>query len=520
MKIIQSKEQLQVKRTLPYFFYLLMLILLLTVGRMDAFADSPVITVTPRVSTASIGDTVTFDYSVTGVSQYRKISALISYYADEDLTEYGGAKSISISRLSGSFSYTVTAGYGVMGTVYLTDTLGQTTSADSSIVLISSFSAPDPVITVAPRVSTARIGDSVTFDYSITGLDSYQQLFALVSVYGDEELSQYSDAKSFSISSLSGSFSYTVTAGFGIVAEIYLKDLISNSFMQRSSIVRITDFSTPDPVITVTPRVMTAKIGDTVTFDYSVSGIDSYQDLFAFVSVYSNEGLTEDGGATYYSISGYSGSFSYLVTAGYGICGTVYVTDSIGVTHSVRSDVVRIESDPPPTPVLAVSPDTIKTISGETITFDYSILDIDSYRSLKAYIYLYPDENWSSPVLTTSVPLYGLVGSFIYRVSSGYGVYSELYLLADDDQEYTCESSVVQILPLPEFMLPDNLQRIETEVFHDVPVKSMYIPAGVTYIGPDAIPSGTFIFAEDNSYAANWAWRNNYQYYLLNGQLN
>ena len=357
----QVKRRDKDRRSLLYFSAFLMMILLMISGKAQASADTrPVITVTPRVSTAQVGDTVTFDYSVTGISQYQKIFALISYYADEDLSQYGGAKSVKISGLSGSFSYTVTAGYGVKATIYLTDTLGQSNSADSSVVRISSFTAPDPVITVTPRVSTARIGDTVTFDYSITGLDSYQQLFALVSVYGDEELSQYSDAKSYNITSLSGSFSYTVTAGFGIKAEIYLKDLISNSYTGESSIVRITNFSTPDPVITVTPRVSTGKVGDTVTFDYWVT-------------------------------------------------------------------------------------------------------DVDSYRNLIARIYLYRSENTSSPTLVRTVALSGLTGSFTYSVSSGAGVYAELILTDNAYEEYTCESSAVQILPLPEFTLPGGLMKIEEE---------------------------------------------------------
>jgi len=514
----QAKRCGKDRRSLLYFSTFLMMILLMLVGRAQASADTrPVITVTPRVSTAQVGDTVTFDYSVTGISQYQKISALISYYADEDLSQYGGAKSVKISGLSGSFSYTVTAGYGVKATIYLTDTLGQSNSADSSIVRISSFTAPDPVITVTPRVSTARIGDTVTFDYSITGLDSYQQLFALVSVYGDEELSQYSDAKSYTITSLSGSFSYTVTAGFGIKAEIYLKDLISNSYTAESSIVRVTNFSTPDPIITVTPRVSTAQVGDTVTFDYSVTGIDSYRDLFAFVTVYADEELSEEGSATSYSISGLQGSFSYEVTAGYGIYGTVYVTDSIGVTRFVRSSVVRIESDLPPVPVLNISAEVTRTIPGETVTFDYWVTDVNSYQNLKARIYLYRSENATSPALVRTVALSGLTGNFAYNVSSGAGVYAKLILTDSAYEEYTCESSVVQILPLPEFTLPGSLTKIEEEAFQNVSVDSVYIPANVTYIGTNAIPRGTIIFGDAGSYAISWAARNSYQYYVMNG---
>ena len=148
------------------------------------------------------------------------------------------------------------------------------------------------------------------------------------------------------------------------------------------------------------------------------------------------------------------------------------------------------------------------------MTFDYWVTDVDSYRNLKARIYLYRSENATSPALVRTVALSGLTGSFAYNVSSGDGVYAELILTDNAYDEYTCESSVVQTLPLPEFMLPGSLTKIEEEAFQNVSVDSVYIPASVTYIGTNAIPHGTFIFGDAGSYAISWAALNNYQYYV------
>ena len=71
-----------------YVAFIIILILLLSICKNESFADNqPTITITPRTETANIGDTVVFDYSITGLEEYRSITANVVVWTNKIYNE-------------------------------------------------------------------------------------------------------------------------------------------------------------------------------------------------------------------------------------------------------------------------------------------------------------------------------------------------------------------------------------------------------------------------------------------------
>jgi len=60
--------------------------------------------------------------------------------------------------------------------------------------------------------------------------------------------------------------------------------------------------------------------------------------------------------------------------------------------------------------------------------------------------------------------------------------------------------------------LPESLKTIGDNAFENTSLTSLNIPASVTSIGANAFPKGCLLHVERDSYAARWAYENNYRY--------
>ena len=84
-----------------------------------------------------------------------------------------------------------------------------------------------------------------------------------------------------------------------------------------------------EPVISVIPRMTSANIGDIVTFDYIITGIDEYEYLSADFEIQVSEGEWQMGGNDQIRLTKLQGSFEYEIKYGYAFCAKIDIHDSI-----------------------------------------------------------------------------------------------------------------------------------------------------------------------------------------------
>ena len=214
---------------------------------------------------------------------------------------------------------------------------------------IIGYEPSTPTITITPRTETANIGDTILFDYSITGLEEYSSISANVVVWTNKS---YSEAQIEGVQvegGLTGTISTKIKYGYGATVELYVDDVDGRTYSNSSKRVEIIGYepSTPavisGPVITITPHVEEAQIGETIAFDYSITGIDQCQYISAGIMVSTDESLRSwQGVPEFYDLKGTSGSFKYEAKFGYGIKATIDITDENGQHFHGESAIVKV----------------------------------------------------------------------------------------------------------------------------------------------------------------------------------
>ena len=183
--------------TKPLIFALVFCSLFMWESEISAVAVEPQITITPRSESAILGDAIVFDYSISGISEYENLYASFSIYKDEGLNN---------SQSSSNWNLYLSEVSGTIATINITDKDGQWYYKSSTKVRIIGYHPVEPQITITPRSESAILGDSVVFDYSISGISEYENLYASFSIYKDEGLnnSQSSSNWNLYLSEVSG----------------------------------------------------------------------------------------------------------------------------------------------------------------------------------------------------------------------------------------------------------------------------------------------------------------------------
>ena len=249
----------------------------------------------------------------------------------------------------------------------------------------SAFASNEPQVTISPRVETAHIGDTVYFDYEISGIDNnHIHIISFYYYYTDEELSVFQTTDGTELYDLSGTIPVDATYGYGIAVDISVTDSVG-VHSKKSSIVRIVEETSQIPQITITPRVETAHIGDTIYFDYEITGIDNYNYISKAYFYYTDEELTDFTGSVFPSMGGPgldfpSGSIAIDATHGYGIALQVSIDDSNDHFYSNTSSIVRIVQHPAfalPDSLERVETEAFSGISAKAIFIPSSVNSID-----------------------------------------------------------------------------------------------------------------------------------------------
>ena len=123
----------------------------------------------------------------------------------------------------------------------MTDANGQWFYVCSDEVNINDYVPRTPVITVVPRVTTANIGDIVTFDYSIAGIDEYSYLKAAMIIQTGEDEWQSAGTNDIRLTSLTGSFEFEIKYGYALYAQVSVTDTNGQWFYASSAEIPVTN---------------------------------------------------------------------------------------------------------------------------------------------------------------------------------------------------------------------------------------------------------------------------------------
>ena len=146
-----------------------------------------------------------------------------------------------MTSLSGSFEFEIKYGYAIYAQVNVTDANGQWFYVCSDEVNINDYVPRTPVITVVPRVTTANIGDIVTFDYSIAGIDEYSYLKAAMIIQTGEDEWQSAGTNDIRLTSLTGSFEFEIKYGYALYAQVSVTDTNGQWFYASSAEIPVTN---------------------------------------------------------------------------------------------------------------------------------------------------------------------------------------------------------------------------------------------------------------------------------------
>ena len=382
-------------------------------------------------------------------------------------------------------------------------------------------------ITITPRVNTANVGDTVWFDYSINNVEIYDNLSATLCVYTDEDMRNSQGSAHTTPEGLSGSFSFKVKYGYGVYAQISFTDSNGQHFHKNSAVITITDYNPAVPEITITPRVNTANVGDTVWFDYSINNVEIYDNLSATLCVYTDEDMRNSQGSAHTTPEGLSGSFSFKVKYGYGVYAQISFTDSNGQHFHKNSAIIEVTGYNPTNPTTDNNNTSIPDISiiprvnaaniGDTVWFDYSITNIEDYENIQASLSVFTNEEMTSMQSGTDKWLNSLSGSTSFQIKYGYGIQARISIQDSNGQWFNKNSTTVFISNTPVFCLPSYLQKIEAGAFEGIAAKNILIPESVREIDTHAFSPGVTIYAKENSFAATWAKNNGFDVVYISG---
>jgi uncharacterized repeat protein (TIGR01451 family) len=393
------------------------------------FHLGPAITVikTADLSTAEVGQTITYTYHVTntGSVYLNNISA-----SDDRL----GVIALSKTALTpnegtnGALTYTVVVGDlpgPLTNTVVVTGTplVGDDVNAtdDLSITLHSS---PSITVIKTADVSSAQVGQTITFTYRVTntGNVSLTNLSA-----SDDRLGAITLSKTTLIPNdgTSGTLTYTVVAG-DLPGPLINTVVVTGTPPVGDDVNATDDLSITlhrGPAITVikTADVSSAEVGQTITYTYRVTNTGSVN-LNNISASDDRLGAIALGKTTLTPNEGTSGTLTHTVVAGDlpgPLTNTVVVTGTPPVGDDVNdTDDLSITLHSSPAITVIKTADVNSAQVGQTITYTYRVTNTGDVNltNLSAF-----DDRLGAIVLgkTTLAPNEGTSGALTYTVVAG-----------------------------------------------------------------------------------------------------
>ena len=381
------------------------------------------------------------------------------------------------------------------------------------LLAFASFALADqPLVTITPVEDSVEIDDEIEFEYSILRFDDFELAEIGIGIFytGYMEDPVYADFDEESFCELyndTGSFLVPAEFGYGICVQIRLHDEAGKVYTSYSDIVTVDGYEPEAPQVLITPRTMSADIGDTVCFDYEVLDVFKFKSLKARIGIYTDPELRnyEESGSEFIDLEKtVNGKVEYKATTGYGIAANFQLTDMDGRTWSFLSETVAINHKD--VPQITVSTETTPARLGDTVTFTYTVTNAGGYRDPYALVDVFLTETLDE-YEARKVKLSALKGSFTHQVEKGYGIRAEVYVTDQDGNSFYAGSETVPVNNLTLF-LPEDLERIEDSAFAgDKAFDAVRIPAGVVYIAENAFGdrTGLIIYGEPGTEAEAFA---------------
>jgi len=335
----------------------------------DVDVINPAISIdkTPDSQQALAGDTVTFDITVTNTGDVNLDSVVVgdTQAPDCDGTvgplAVGASTTYSCSMVAGADDFTNTA--DVTGDDPLGNPVTDTDTADVDVI--------SPAITIekSPDSQQARAGDTVTFDITVTNTGDVGLTGVAVTDVVAPDCDSVIGALGVGASS---SYSCSMTAGavdFTNTADVTGDDPLGNPVTGLDT----ADVDVVNPAITVdkTPDTQQALVGDTVTFDITVTNTGDV----GLTDIEVTDTLAPNCDNTFASLAAGAGeTYTCTMTAGAAdFTNTADVTadDPLGnpVTATDTADVGVVN----PAITIEKSPDSQQALAGDTVSFDITV---------------------------------------------------------------------------------------------------------------------------------------------------
>nr|QNO55552.1 hypothetical protein KJBBJMEN_00001 [Methanosarcinales archaeon ANME-1 ERB7] len=240
------------------------------------------VTKTPSVNTATVGETITYSFTVmnSGDTTLSSLTLTDSMLGPITLDKTTLAPGEVASSTGGPYTHTVVEGdlpgpLTNTATASSTDSLGNTvTCADDASVDLTSTS--ECTVTKTPSVNTATVGETITYSFTVmnTGDTTLSSLTLTDSMLGPITLDKTTLAPLETASSTGGPYAHTVVEGdlpgpLTNTATASSTDSLGNTVTcADDASVDLT--STSECTVTKTPSVNTATVGETITYSFTV----------------------------------------------------------------------------------------------------------------------------------------------------------------------------------------------------------------------------------------------------------
>jgi uncharacterized repeat protein (TIGR01451 family) len=337
---------------------------------------------TASVSSAEVGDSITYTYQVTNTGNTRLNSITVT---DDQLGPVTmGTTSLTNGRSTeGTLSYTVLESDlpgPLVNSAVATGTPANgsdVTSTDSASVDLTS--TPAIAVSKTANVDTAQVGETVTYTYLVTNTGDVS-LSNVIAV--DDQLGTITlDATSLTPgASTQGQLAHTVLESdlpgpLNNIVEVSGDSPLGTTVTDsKGLLVALT--STPAITVSLTTNMISAQPGDTVNYNYEVSnpgnvnlsGITAVDDRLGPVSL--KDTTLAPGGTT-------SGQLIYTVLEGDlpgPLVNNVLITgDTLASGSVISDDNVSIMLTSSPAIVVSKTADVTSAEVGDTITYTYQV---------------------------------------------------------------------------------------------------------------------------------------------------
>lgn len=318
--------------TFVTFILIVMMLSLSTVGFSEAL--NPVATIAFDKISLQLGETLIANYEIENIDDYSSIYA--TWYCESN-NNWQGNHTQKLTALQGELTFTPTFGKSIFLKLEITDSIGRWFEFDSSAIPLFGEQTTPPSVTFAFNKTSAQMGEKVTANYKIEGVDDTNAIYA--TWYCESINENWQGNNTQKLTSLQGKLDFTPTFGKALYLNIGITDSNGQWYEFNSTQIPLYGDQTIPPTVNFSFDKASLQIGEKITVQYKIDGPDIYQSIYATWYCENNNNWQ---GNNPQKLNNLQGELSFVPLYGKALCINLDVTDSKGQWFGFVSDQIPL----------------------------------------------------------------------------------------------------------------------------------------------------------------------------------